>query len=261
MASIFATQNVCLTRQSRCVRRVKALIRPRALLEPDQLLTTVIGDARVPSAVKERLLVTFVKQQRELEQEHRALEQEHRALERSLQQEHRALERSLQQEHQKLEQELKQEMRERAQWQLAAKDAEFLVHARTLDLLVLKGCMNLRGVLEFVENEAKKSGAPLSISRFKLWKWILFKRPDLTSCIEHATSWDEQAIPLKIQSLYDTLNKHHHVGKTPAEWTAVGGLRIEEGAKLSILDCRLLYCICNAYGIKAEVVPAADVSD
>ena len=210
--------------------------------------------------MRERLLVTFVKQQRELEQEHREVERSLQQQHQKLEQEHRELERSLQQQHQKLEQELKQEIRERVQWQLAAKDAEFLVQTRTLDLLILKGCMNLRGVLEFVETEAKKSGAPLNLSRFRLWKWILGKRPDLTSCIENA-SWDEQAIPQKIESLYDTLNKHHHVGKTPAEWTAVGGLRIEEGAKLSILDCRLLYCVCNSYGIKAEVVPAANVHD
>ncbi|KAL3155753.1 hypothetical protein ABBQ32_012770 [Trebouxia sp. C0010 RCD-2024] len=117
--------------------------------------------------------------------------------------------------------------------------------------------MNLRGVLEFVENEAKKFGAT-NIHRFGLWKWILKQKPDLRSCIQTTTSWDEQKIPGKIQSLYDTLNKHHHVGKTPAEWTAFGGLKIEEGPKISILDCRLLKCICKSYGIQAEVIPKSD---
>ena len=182
----------------------------------------------MPSAVRERLLVTFMMQQQELQQE-------------------------MKQQQYKLEQEL----RERSQWQLAAKEAQHLVHNRTTELLVLKGCMNLRGVLEFAENEAKKFGGP-NQSRFGLWKWILKQKPDLKSCIHTATSWDEQTIPGKIQSLYDTLNKHHHIGKTPAEWRAVGGLRIEEGAKIYILDCRLLACICASHGIKAEAIPKVD---
>ena len=40
-------------------------------------------------------------------------------------------------------------------------------------------------------------------------------------------------------SLYDILDKHHHVRKTPFEWTKAGGLMIAEDAKMSILDCRL----------------------
>ncbi|KAL3156480.1 hypothetical protein ABBQ38_000784 [Trebouxia sp. C0009 RCD-2024] len=207
-----------------------------ALLLPDQVLTAVCGNARVPSAVRERLLVTFMTQQRELEQEMKHKQDK------------------LDQQQDKLE----REIRERSQWQLAAKDAEHLVQNRTTELLVLKGCMNLRGVLEFVENEAKKFGAP-NVSRFALWKWILQQKPDLGSCIQTTTSWDEQTIPGKVQSLYDTLNKHHHVGKTPAEWTAIGGPRIEEGAKISILDCRLLKCICKSFGIQAEVIPQADL--
>lgn len=111
------------------VRRLP--VKTRALLLPDQVVSAVCGKARVPSAVKERLLVTFMMQQQELQQE-------------------------VKQQQYKLE----QEIRERSQWQLAAKEAEHLVHNRTTELLVLKGCMNLRGVLEFVENEAKKFGAP-----------------------------------------------------------------------------------------------------
>lgn len=225
-----------LSRRAPVTRRVA---KAQALLLPDQVLTAVCGDARVPSAVRERLLVTFITQQRELEQQVR--------------QQQDRLQDKLEQQQDKLE----REIRERSRWQLAAKDAEHLVHNRTTELLVLKGCMNLRGVLEFVENEAKKFGAP-NLSRFGLWKWILKQKPDLKSCIQTATMWDEQTIPGKIQSLYDTLNKHHHVGKTPAEWTTVGGLRIEEGAKISILDCRLLDCICTSYGIKAEVIPKLD---
>ena len=177
-----------------------------ALLLPDQVLTAVCGDARVPSAVRERLLVTFMTQQRELKQQHQ---------------------RELEQKQDKLDQQqdkLEREIRERSQWQLAAKDAQHLVHNRTTELLVLKGCMNLRGVLESVESEAKKFGAP-NVPRFALWQWILRQEPDLKACIQTATSWNEQQIPGKIQSLYDTLNKHHHVGKTPAEWTAIGGLK------------------------------------
>ena len=204
----------------------------QAVLGPDQLLTEVCGEARVPSAVRERLLVTFMKEQQQLQQQ-------------------------LQQLQQQLHQKLDQETRERARWEVAATRAQFLIERRTQDLLVLKGCMNLRGVLEFVENEAKKSGGPVT-SRFKLWQWILRQKPDLKACVQAATSWDEHTIPTKILSLYDTLNKYHHVGKTLAEWTAVGGLRIEEGAKISLLDCRLLYCVCDLYGIKAEVIPAAD---
>ena len=100
-----------------------------------------------------------------------------------LEQQLRELDQELKQQQYKLE----QEIRERAQRQLAAKDAEFMVHNRTTELLVLKGCMNLRGILEFVENEAKKSGAP-NQNRFGLWKWILKQKPDLQSCIKTATS-------------------------------------------------------------------------
>ena len=84
------------------------------------------------------------------------------------------------------------------------------------------------------------------------------QQPKLSNCIQAATNWPEYVIPTRIQSLYDTLNKHHHIGKTPLEWDAVGGLKLEEGAKISITDCRLLRCICEAYGIQAQVVPAAD---
>lgn len=61
----------------------------------------------------------------------------------------------------------------------------------------------------------------------------------------------------QIQSLYDTLSKNHHVGKAPVE-TALEGLIIQESAKVSILDCRLLHCVCELLGVKAEVVPALD---
>ncbi len=118
--------------------------------------------------------------------------------------------------------------------------------------------MNLRGLLKFAENEAQKSGAPSGPGRIKLWQWILKGDPDLVACITAATAWKECEIPVKIQSLYDTLNKHHHVGKTPIEWTAAGGLRVEEGANLSILDCRLLQCVCEANGILSKVVPASE---
>ena len=45
---------------------------------------------------------------------------------------------------------------------------------------------------------------------------------------------------------------------TVSEWTAVGGLRVEEGAKISILDCRLLACICTSHSIKEEFIPKVD---
>ena len=107
----------------------------------------------------------------------------------------------------------------------------------------------------------EESGGPIK-NQIQLWKWILQQQPDLSLCIQAATNWREFSIPTRVQSLYDTLNKHHHVGKTPVEWNDVGGLKIEEGAKLSITDCRLLRCICEAYGMQAQVVPAANpVSD
>jgi len=49
--------------------------------------------------------------------------------------------------------------------------------------LVLKGCMNLRGLLEFVEDEAKRFGAPKSKPRPELWQWILNEKPKLVTCI------------------------------------------------------------------------------
>ena len=107
-----------------------------ALLLPAQVLTAVCGDARVPSAVRERLLVTFMTQQRELKQQHqRELEQKQDKLDQQQD--------KLDQQQDKLE----REIRERSQWQLAAKDAQHLVHNRTTELLVLKGCMNLRRFL------------------------------------------------------------------------------------------------------------------
>ena len=42
--------------------------RVQAVLGPDQLLTEICGKARVPSAVRERLIVTFVKEQQQLQQ-------------------------------------------------------------------------------------------------------------------------------------------------------------------------------------------------
>ncbi|DBA94831.1 TPA: hypothetical protein ACH3X1_002372 [Trebouxia sp. C0004] len=248
--------SVTLSRRAQ-TRRVK---RSYALLLPDQVLSEVCGTARVPSAVRERLLVTFMTQQRELEQQLRELEQQQQQHQRELEQEMKQKQDKLEDKLEQQQDKLEREIRERSQWQLAAKDAQHLVQSRTTELLVLKGCMrcmNLRGVLEFVENEAKKFGAP-NVSRFALWKWILQKEPDLKACIQTGTSWNEQTIPGKIQSLYDTLNKHHHVGKTPAEWTATGGLKLEEGAKVSILDCRLLKCICKSYGIQAELIPKSD---
>lgn len=226
---------------------------PRAGIAPDQLLSAVCGKARVPSAVRERLLVTFANEQ---QAQHQQLQQLQQKLD------DRAEEtRELQQKLDDRADRLDQETRERARWEVKAVRAQFLVQERTQALLVLKGCSNLRGLLEFVETEAQKSGGPIK-NRTQLWKWILQQQPDLSLCIQAATNWREFSIPTRVQSLYDTLNKHHHVGKTPVEWNDVGGLKIEEGAKLSITDCRLLRCICEAYGIQAQVVPAASpVSD
>ena len=118
--------------------------------------------------------------------------------------------------------------------------------------------MNLRGLVEYAEVQAKRSGAPTDKRRTGLWKWILERNPQLVACITSGTTWKESIIPVKIQSLYNTLNKHHHVGKTPVQWTAAEGSRIVEGAKVSILDCQLLHCVCELLGIKAEVVPTVD---
>ena len=232
-----ATRQLC-PRSVGCRSR-KRKLSPRAAIAPDQLLSEVCGNARVPSAVRERLLVTFANEQ---QAQHQQLQQ-------------------LQQKLNDRADRLDQETRERARWEVKAVRAQFLVQERTQALLVLKGCLNLRGLLEFVETEAQKSGGP-SKNRIQLWKWILQQQPDLSRCIQAATNWQEFSIPTRVQSLYDTLNKHHHIGKTPVEWNDVGGLKIEEGAKLSITDCRLLRCICEAYGIQAQVVPAANpVSD
>ena len=193
-----------------------------------------------------------------------------------------------QSQQEELRNKLEHEMRERARWEVSAAQVQDLVERRTHQLLVLKGCMNLRGLLDIVEDEAKRFGAPTNKKRPELWEWILTpqfrplfvcwgtkplsfilhniqessqiqrQKPELVKCITAATTWKQSVIPVKIQSLYDNLNKHHHVGKPPVEWTAVGGLTTEEGEKLSILDCRLLHCVCESHGIKAEVVPAAD---
>ena len=228
------------------------------IIPPEQLLTRVIGSSRVPSAVRERLLVTYLGQQQAQQSLHQAQQQAQQALQQAQQ----ALHQSQQEE---LRQKLEQEIRERARWEVAAaqvqdlkSQAQNLVERRTHQLLVLKGCMNLRGLLEFVEDEAKRFGAPINKPRLELWQWILREKPELVKCITAATTWKQNVIPVKIQSLYDTLNKHHHVGKTPVEWNDVGGLRSEEGDKLSISDCRLLHCLCESHGIKAMVVPAAD---
>ena len=212
----------------------------QAAISPEQFLTRVFGSSRVPRIVRERLLVTYFGQQQAQQQLHQSQQEE-------------------------LRNKLEHEMRERARWEVSAaqvqdlkNQAQNLMERRTHQLLVLKGCMNLRGLLEFVEDEAKRFGAPTNKKRPELWEWILRQKPELVKCITAATTWKQSVIPVKIQSLYDTLNKHHHVGKTPVEWTAVGGLRIEEGEKLSILDCRLLHCVCESHGIKAEVVRAAD---
>ncbi len=235
--------------------------RAQAAITPEELLTRVVGTSRVPGIVRERFLVTYFGQQ-QAQQEAKALYQSQQVLHQAQQAEPRQkLESQLEELRQKLESQqyqLLQEARERARWEVSATHYKHLTDLRTREVLVLTGRMNLRGLLEYAEIEAKKSGAPTDKGRTGLWKWILKRNPQLVACITSSTTWKENVIPVRIQSLYDTLNKHHHVGKTPVEWTADGGLIIEEGAKVSILDCRLLHCVCELHGITAQVVPAVD---
>lgn len=65
LSSTTSPYSVTLYRRAQTRRVAKA----HALLLPDQVLSEVCGNARVPSAVRERLLVTFMTQQQELEQE------------------------------------------------------------------------------------------------------------------------------------------------------------------------------------------------
>lgn len=190
--------------------------------------------------------LTFFGQQ-QAQQEAKALYQPQEVLHQAQQAElGQKLESQLEELRQKLESQhnqLLQEIRERARWEVSATHYQNLTDLRTQEVLVLTGRMNLRGLVEYAEIQAKRSGAPTDKRRTGLWKWILERNPQLVACITSGTTWKESIIPVKIQSLYNTLNKHHHIGKTPVQWTAAEGLRIVEGAKVSILDCRC----CIAY--------------
>ena len=221
-------QKHCAHVRLRCSRQVTLHV--YSAIKPEKLLETVFGKSRVPSAVRERCLTYFFDQQQEMQQQ---------------QQDVVAL--------------LLSEKDERARWQVTATRSKSLLERRTEEVLMLKGCMNMRGVLEYVEEESRKIG--VTGGRLDLWTSVLNDDADLVSCIHTATGWSKKVIPVKIQSLYDILNKHHHVGKTPFEWTKAGGLMIAEDAKMSILDCRLLQCLCQSYGIPSQVVPHKQSSE
>lgn len=196
------------------VDKVQTNEQAQAAIIPEELLKRVVGTSRVPAEVRVRLLVIYYGQQQ--------AQQEAKALYQSL---HQAEQAELWQKLESQHNELSQEISESTRWESSASYYQHLTDLRTQEVLELTGRMHLKGLLEYAEIDAKRFGAPTNKGRTGLWKWILETNPKLVACITSGTTWKENITPVKIQSLYDTLSKNHHVGKAPVE-TALEGLII-----------------------------------
>lgn len=93
---------------------------PQALLRPDQLLPTICGKARVPAAVRERILIAFFTQEQEL------LELQHAVIMQQPANDVKQQTFFTQQDNR--DQELVQELRAHAHWEVAHKTRSNVAH-------------------------------------------------------------------------------------------------------------------------------------
>jgi len=133
---------------------------------------------------------------------------------------------------------------------------EQLAKDRGVELLYLRGILNMRGVLETIEAE---SGVPLEkTKRMDKWVWLFEGNAQLLKCVEAAARVKgARRAAEAVVKLYEHLSSHVH-----------GSHRVDDYAKsrrkvviyhVSPMHSRTMECICQAYSYPYEVyTPAND---
>jgi hypothetical protein len=140
--------------------------------------------------------------------------------------------------------------------EVAAREVElgkYRLESAMGQLLRLKGLLHMRGVLEYVEQHYKQQHLSTREKREVMWEKVLQQHPSLEQCIVRKTGWRSGVITNRISSLYDTLNKHCHTAYTPEEWTLRDAIVITDTHQAALLDCHVLVCICEHFGIPYEL--------
>jgi hypothetical protein len=121
---------------------------------------------------------------------------------------------------------------------------------KNFQLMRLEQFLHFRGILEYVETH---HGLALNVGkkRVDIWTGLLNEAPDLAQCIAAANNWSTspEALASRIEKIYDNLNKHHHMAYTSREWELKGAVVLSDQHVVSLLDCRVLACICQQYNI------------
>jgi hypothetical protein len=120
---------------------------------------------------------------------------------------------------------------------------------KNFQLMSLEQFLHFRGILEYVETH---HGLALNVGkkRVDIWTGLLNEAPDLAQCIAASNNWSTspEALAVRIEKIYDNL-KHHHMAYTPREWEIKGAVVLSDQHVVSLLDCRVLACICQQYNI------------
>ncbi|KAG5180619.1 hypothetical protein JKP88DRAFT_223123 [Tribonema minus] len=120
-------------------------------------------------------------------------------------------------------------------------------------LLRLHNLLDMRGILEFVEQSYKEEPGTRPAPQV-MWEGVLNDRKSLVACISQKTGWplNTTKIASRICSLKDTL-KHSHLAYTPAERASRRAIIITNEHHASLLDCHVLACISEEFVIPYEV--------
>eukprot|EP00611_Tribonema_gayanum_P008924 TRINITY_DN18626_c0_g1_i1.p1 TRINITY_DN18626_c0_g1~~TRINITY_DN18626_c0_g1_i1.p1 ORF type:complete len:264 (-),score=53.96 TRINITY_DN18626_c0_g1_i1:121-882(-) len=118
-------------------------------------------------------------------------------------------------------------------------------------LMRLRGLLNMPGILWFIEPRYREEHYQVREKREDIWAGVLQEHPTLAACITKKTGWKPEAIPQRISSLYDTLNKHSRAAPSPCAWR--DEIAITNAHQTTLPDCHALACICEHFNIRYEL--------
>lgn len=128
---------------------------------------------------------------------------------------------------------------------------------RTSKLLFARGLLNVRGVLEWLEEEHGPKYGLQSTQKTEIWKALLSDpvNKNLVACLERATSKRKRTTELHsvIRETYDHASNHVHGKKSPDDHKRFSTVvDIVEGPLLPA-QAQIMVCICKHFRFPYEL--------
>ena len=148
------------------------------------------------------------------------------------------------------------------EWVIRAKDAEYLLQRRVVQLAEAKSRLSMRGVIEFIEDDLRSSDVDFGdLRRKELWRRALPLNPSLRACLVAPEAFGgrrkgvikDGMLADDVVDLYGKLSDKIHITKSPAEYDAGSQTLLISDRDISQRDCRALLCMCNDYKFPAKL--------